>query len=126
VKMLDLALKSVFRHKIRSGLTLLGIALGIGLIIGLGAIGKGLNKNMEEQFGSMGGIINVRADTSDEDAEGIDEDTIEEHDTALAHHHRHLRQVIATRQLVHGSVVFVGSRLPYTAIGPKKSLPYQA
>ena len=59
--MLDIAVKNVFRQKIRSALTIIGIAMGIGLILGLGSIGQGLNKQLSDQFGSMAAVINVRA-----------------------------------------------------------------
>lgn len=72
--MLDIALKNVFRQKVRSSLTVLGIALGIGLILSLGAIGEGLNTQIKESFGDVAGVIDVRASDNDE---GIDEDIIE-------------------------------------------------
>lgn len=59
--MLDIALKNVTRQKARSALTIAGIAMGIGLILGLGSIGSGLNKQLNDQFGSMAAVINVRA-----------------------------------------------------------------
>jgi len=73
--MLDIALKNVFRQKVRSSLTVLGIALGIGLILALGSIGEGLNKQISESFGDVAGVIDVRAQDSDE---GIDDDIIED------------------------------------------------
>ncbi len=72
--MIDVALKNVFRQKIRSSLTILGIAMGIGLILALGAIGEGLNNQIEESFGDVAGVIDVRAVDNDE---GISEDVIE-------------------------------------------------
>lgn len=72
--MLDIALKNVFRQKARSFLTVLGIAMGIGLIIALGSIGEGLNNQIEESFGNIAGVIDVRATDNDE---GISEDVID-------------------------------------------------
>ncbi len=74
--MLDIAVKNVFRQKIRSGLTILGIAMGIGLILSLGSIGEGLNQQMAERFGNVGAVIDVR-DESDNNV-GISEDVIDE------------------------------------------------
>lgn len=73
-KMLDIALKNVLRHKVRSFLTILGITLGIGLILVLGSIGAGLNKQIEEQVGNVAAIINVKATNN----EGIPDDVIED------------------------------------------------
>ncbi|OYT26079.1 MAG: hypothetical protein B6U97_04475 [Candidatus Altiarchaeales archaeon ex4484_96] len=74
--MIDVALSNVFRQKIRSFLTTLGIAIGIGLILSLGAIGEGLNHQIEQQFGDIAGVIDVSY-TGDDD-EGIEDDLIEE------------------------------------------------
>lgn len=72
--MLDIATKNVFRHKTRSFLTVLGIALGIGLILALGSIGAGLSSQIETQFASRAAYIQVSASDS---TEGISEDTIQ-------------------------------------------------
>ncbi len=72
--MIDIALKNVFRQKVRSLLTILGIAMGIGLIISLGAIGEGLNRQIQSSFGDIAGVLDVRATDSDD---GISEDIIE-------------------------------------------------
>ncbi len=70
--MIDLALKNIFRHKTRSFLTILGIALGIGLILALGSIGAGLSAQIEQQFASRAAYIDVRATS---DSNGISQDT---------------------------------------------------
>jgi putative ABC transport system permease protein len=72
--MLDIAAKNVFRHKTRSFLTILGIALGIGLILALGSIGAGLSSQIEQQFASRAAYIQVSASN---DADGISDDTIQ-------------------------------------------------
>jgi putative ABC transport system permease protein len=72
--MLDLAAKNVFRHKVRSFLTILGIALGIGLILALGSIGAGLSAQIEQQFASRAAYISVSA--SDRGV-GISQETID-------------------------------------------------
>jgi len=74
--MLDIAVKNVFRQKIRSALTILGIAMGIGLVLTLGSIGEGLNQQITQQFGNVGGVIDVR-DESDNNV-GITQDAIDE------------------------------------------------
>ncbi len=73
--MIDVALRNVFRQRVRSFLTVLGIAIGIGLILSLGAIGEGLNRQIEQQFGDIAGVIGVYY-VGDED-EGIDENAID-------------------------------------------------
>lgn len=74
--MLDIALKNIFRHKVRSFLTILGIAMGIGLVLALGSIGEGLNQQISQRFGSVGAVIDVR-DASDNNV-GISQDAIDE------------------------------------------------
>jgi putative ABC transport system permease protein len=74
-KMIDIALKNVFRQKVRSALTIVGIAMGIGLIITLGSIGEGLNLQIQESFGDLAGVIDVRYAGDDD---GITEDIIED------------------------------------------------
>jgi putative ABC transport system permease protein len=80
--MLDIAFKNVFRQKVRSALTIMGIAMGIGLILVLGSIGEGLNQQVSQRFGNVGAVIDVR-DQSDESsnsgvATGITQDAIDE------------------------------------------------
>ncbi|MFH0863272.1 MAG: ABC transporter permease [Candidatus Altiarchaeota archaeon] len=81
--MLDIAVKNIFRQKIRSALTILGIAMGIGLILALGSIGEGLNQQMQARFGTVAAVIDVR-DSSDEGgtgtgmALGISQDVIDD------------------------------------------------
>ncbi|MCX5698122.1 MAG: ABC transporter permease, partial [Candidatus Omnitrophica bacterium] len=72
--MLDIAAKNVFRHKTRSFLTILGIALGIGLILALGSIGAGLSAQIQNQFASSAAYIQVSAT---DDTVGVSEDTIQ-------------------------------------------------
>jgi len=74
--MLDIAVKNVFRQKIRSALTILGIAMGIGLILALGSIGEGLNQQVSQRFGNVGAVIDVRDET--ENNVGISQDVIDE------------------------------------------------
>ncbi len=73
--MLDIALKNVFRQKIRSALTVLGIAMGIGLILTLGAIGEGLNRQIQQSFGNIAAVIDVSSSDSED---GITDDMTDE------------------------------------------------
>ncbi len=72
--MLDIAAKDVFRHKTRSFLTIIGIALGIGLILALGSIGAGLSYQIEQQFASSAAYIQISAT---DDTVGISQETID-------------------------------------------------
>ncbi len=72
--MLDIAFKNVGRHTVRTFLTVLGISLGIGLILALGSIGAGLNKQIQERVGNVAAVIDVRAQS---ETDGISDDTIE-------------------------------------------------
>lgn len=54
---------------------MLGIAMGIGLILTLGAIGEGLNRQIDESFGDIAAVIEVRAIDGDD---GITDDIIED------------------------------------------------
>ncbi|MBU0762563.1 MAG: ABC transporter permease [Candidatus Altiarchaeota archaeon] len=73
--MIDIALKNVFRQKVRSFLTVLGIAMGIGLILTLGAIGEGLSNQIQSAFGDMAAVVDVRSQNSDD---GITDDIMEQ------------------------------------------------
>ncbi len=63
--MLDIAFKNVLRAKSRSLLTILSIAMGIGLIMALAAIGEGLNANIDAMAGDLAGTIDVMATEDD-------------------------------------------------------------
>ena len=56
---LDMALRSIWRNKVRSGLTVLGIVLAIAAIVALGSISQGLNLMITEQLSQMSGFIAV-------------------------------------------------------------------
>lgn len=51
---LDLALRSIWRNKARSGLTMLGIIIGVSAVILLVSVGQGLSNYITEQFESLG------------------------------------------------------------------------
>ena len=48
------ALKAIGRNKMRSGLTMLGIIIGVGAVITMVAIGSGAKARIQEQIASMG------------------------------------------------------------------------
>ena len=48
-------LKEIWAHKFRSGLTMLGIILGVSSLIGMSALVKGMENGMRENMVAMGG-----------------------------------------------------------------------
>jgi len=55
----DLILKNIWRHKLRSMLTVLGIFLAIASIVALGSISEGINTLVEKQLEFAAGFIHV-------------------------------------------------------------------
>jgi putative ABC transport system permease protein len=55
----DMALRSLWRQKVRSGLTIFGIILAIGTIVALGSISEGISSLVEEQLQMAGDFIAV-------------------------------------------------------------------
>ncbi len=55
----DMSLGSLWRHKMRSGLTVLGIILAIAAIVALGSISEGINSLVQEQLKFASGYISV-------------------------------------------------------------------
>jgi len=51
---LGVALRGIFAHKLRSFLTVLGVAIGIGSIISMMAVGEGSERSVTEGFTTMG------------------------------------------------------------------------
>jgi putative ABC transport system permease protein len=51
---LRIALKALGRNKMRSGLTMLGIIIGVGAVIAMIAIGSGAKARIQEQIASLG------------------------------------------------------------------------
>ena len=47
-------IRSVMAHRMRSGLTALGIAVGVTAVVLLTSIGEGLNRYVVEQFTQFG------------------------------------------------------------------------
>src|SRR5690606_10124774 len=49
-----IATRALTANKLRSALTMLGIAIGVGAVISLVSIGHGVEKSVAEQFNSLG------------------------------------------------------------------------
>ena len=58
---LRIAFKALGRNKMRSGLTMLGIIIGVGAVIAMIAIGSGAKERIQEQIASMGSNLAHRA-----------------------------------------------------------------
>ena len=54
---LRLALDSLASHKLRSGLTLLGIVIGVFTVVGMMALLNGLRKSIDKQLGELGANV---------------------------------------------------------------------
>src|SRR5436309_9708571 len=51
---LKLGMKSLLLHKLRSGLTVLGIVFGVAAVISMLAVGEGSSRKAQEQFRLLG------------------------------------------------------------------------
>src|SRR5262245_26578471 len=51
---LKLGLKSLFLHKLRSGLTILGIVFGVAAVIAMLAVGEGTSRDARERLAALG------------------------------------------------------------------------
>jgi putative ABC transport system permease protein len=54
--------KEIWAHKMRSGLTMLGIILGVASLVGMSALVKGMENGMKETMIAMGGADKVLID----------------------------------------------------------------
>jgi ABC-type antimicrobial peptide transport system permease subunit len=65
--------KNLLRRKARTGLTILGIGVGVAAIITLGAMANGLDAGYESMFTSSGDLVLTRADSYDFMMSAVDE-----------------------------------------------------
>ena len=57
IEILSMALESLWSNKLRTGLTMLGMIIGIASVIGITSIGQGVQKSTEEQIKSLGSDV---------------------------------------------------------------------
>ena len=51
---LRLAMRALARNKLRSGLTMLGMIIGVGAVIAMVGIGQGADQQIQQQIANMG------------------------------------------------------------------------
>src|SRR5512139_1224545 len=77
--MLNLLMRSLFRRKVRTLLTAIGIAIGVAAIVALGAMAEGLRTGYRAMFsGSGADLVLMQKGAYDVTLSAIDEKTIEQ------------------------------------------------
>src|SRR5512143_1618279 len=75
--MFNFIFKNLFRRKTRTLLTVLGIAVGVSMIVALGAIGEGMRTGYASMFGGSGADLTLmQADSYDISMSGVDEQAV--------------------------------------------------
>ena len=62
----QLGIKTLLLHKLRSGLTMLGIIFGVCSVIAMLAIGEGASYEAQERIKALGDNVIVRREAADE------------------------------------------------------------
>ena len=67
---LRLGMKSLLLHKLRSGLTVLGIVFGVAAVISMLAVGEGASREAQERYQQLGAVnIIIRSVKPSEEAQ---------------------------------------------------------
>ena len=78
--MFNFIFKNLFRRKTRTLLTVLGIAVGVSMIVALGAIGEGMRSGYASMFGGSGADLTLMQKGSyDITMSGVDEQADRRH-----------------------------------------------
>ncbi len=56
-EIVHMAVDTIRNNKLRSGLTVLGIVIGVAVVIGVSSIGRGLDDNVRDRFASVGANV---------------------------------------------------------------------
>jgi len=66
IEVMEIALEALWSNKLRSGLTMLGVIIGIGSVIALTSIGQGIQKSTEESIRGLGtDVLQVMAGSAE-------------------------------------------------------------
>lgn len=101
--MYDLVLKQLGRHKVRTGLTILGVAIGILLVTSLSSFSEGISGAVNTQLSYLSGIVTVSAKDI-----GYSNMQLSELDASIANEISNVNGVDKVAALVMGSVPGVG------------------
>lgn len=100
---LDIALKQLGRHKIRTALTVLGVAIGILLVTALSSFSEGISQSVNTELTYLSGIVTVTAKDV-----GFQTMTMSEIDESLVDELRGLSGVDRVAPLMIGSLPSIG------------------